>query len=446
MSPRASLFSRVGPGLITVCVVIGPGSILTSSKVGAQFGFELVWVLLVAIVLMLTYMTLGARLGVMADANPGDIIRRRWGGWLTLLLGASVFTIAATFQFGNNLGVMAALESWSSSPESGASSEAANAQATSGVTLGILFLLNGVAAAFLLGSKKFYQPLEKIMTCFVGFMLLAFLINFAFSRPDPLSLAGGLIPRKDQILGQENDWVTIIAWIATTFSVAIAYFQAYLVRQKGWGEKDLKSGMIDVGVSALLLGSITLMITGTAAAALRGNDLTDVTMIATQLEPAFGVWGKRLFCLGLFSAAYSSFLVNSTIGGFMLADGLGLGSTTSDPWPRRFAVIVLTIGLVVAIVMKLMGGSIVPAIVFAQALTVVVAPLLGLILIVLTNSKELMGKHTNGVFLNTLAGLGLVMLFVLSGYVVSQKIVPKIQSWFFPPAATAKIEPDAASR
>ena len=130
----------------------------------------------------------------------------------------------------------------------------------------------------------------------------------------------------------------------------------------------------------------------------------------------------------------------------MLADGLGLGSTTSDPWPRRFAVIVLTIGLVVAIVMKLMGGSIVPAIVFAQALTVVVAPLLGLILIVLTNSKELMGKHTNGVFLNTLAGLGLVMLFVLSGYVVSQKIVPKIQSWFFPPAATAKIEPDATSR
>jgi manganese transport protein len=445
MPSKASLFSRVGPGLITVCVVIGPGSILTSSKVGSQFGFELLWVLLVAIVLMLTYMALGARLGVMADANPGELIRRRWGGWLTFLLGASVFTIAATFQFGNNLGVMAALESWTSSPESAAPGEAA-AQGSGLMTLVALLLLNSVAAVFLLGSKKFYQPLEKIMACFVGFMLLAFLINFAFSRPAPAALAAGLIPRKDQILGQENDWLTIIAWIATTFSVAIAYFQAYLVRQKGWGEKDLQSGMIDVGVSAFLLGIITLMITGTAAAALRGNDLKDVTMIATQLEPAFGVWGKRLFCLGLFSAAYSSFLVNSTIGGFMLADGLGLGSTTSDPWPRRFAVVVLTIGLVVAIVMKLLGGSIVPAIVFAQALTVVVAPLLGLILIVLTNNKELMGKHTNGVALNTLAGLGLVMLFILSGYVVSQKIVPKIQSWIFPPANTASIEPEAARR
>jgi manganese transport protein len=125
MPSKASLFSRVGPGLITVCVVIGPGSILTSSKVGSQFGFELLWVLLVAIVLMLTYMALGARLGVMADANPGELIRRRWGGWLTFLLGASVFTIAATFQFGNNLGVMAALESWTSSPKSAAPGEAA---------------------------------------------------------------------------------------------------------------------------------------------------------------------------------------------------------------------------------------------------------------------------------------------------------------------------------
>ncbi|MEC8510120.1 MAG: divalent metal cation transporter, partial [Planctomycetota bacterium] len=71
MSSKKSLFSRVGPGLITVCVVVGPGSIVTSSNVGAQFGFELLWVLLVAVILMLTFMTLGARLGVMADSNPG---------------------------------------------------------------------------------------------------------------------------------------------------------------------------------------------------------------------------------------------------------------------------------------------------------------------------------------------------------------------------------------
>ena len=36
-------YQRVGPGLITACVVIGPGSILTSSKVGAEHGLLVCW-------------------------------------------------------------------------------------------------------------------------------------------------------------------------------------------------------------------------------------------------------------------------------------------------------------------------------------------------------------------------------------------------------------------
>ena len=42
-SPR-KWYQSIGPGLITACVVIGPGSILTSSKVGARNGFDLTWI------------------------------------------------------------------------------------------------------------------------------------------------------------------------------------------------------------------------------------------------------------------------------------------------------------------------------------------------------------------------------------------------------------------
>ena len=42
----------VGPAIIVACIVLGPGSILTSSKVGCQFGFEMAWVLLAAGILM----------------------------------------------------------------------------------------------------------------------------------------------------------------------------------------------------------------------------------------------------------------------------------------------------------------------------------------------------------------------------------------------------------
>ena len=42
-------YQALGPGLITACVVIGPGSILTSSKVGAANGYALSWVVVASV-------------------------------------------------------------------------------------------------------------------------------------------------------------------------------------------------------------------------------------------------------------------------------------------------------------------------------------------------------------------------------------------------------------
>jgi manganese transport protein len=56
-------YQAIGPGLITACVVIGPGSILTSSKVGATSGYSMLWVVVTACVFMMFYMQMGARLG-----------------------------------------------------------------------------------------------------------------------------------------------------------------------------------------------------------------------------------------------------------------------------------------------------------------------------------------------------------------------------------------------
>ena len=49
-------FQALGPGLITACVVIGPGSIMTSSKVGAGEGYGMAWVVAVAVLFMMVYL------------------------------------------------------------------------------------------------------------------------------------------------------------------------------------------------------------------------------------------------------------------------------------------------------------------------------------------------------------------------------------------------------
>ena len=57
------LLKSIGPAIIVAAVVLGPGSILTSSKVGATFGMMGVPVVLVAAILMIAMVALSARLG-----------------------------------------------------------------------------------------------------------------------------------------------------------------------------------------------------------------------------------------------------------------------------------------------------------------------------------------------------------------------------------------------
>ena len=109
-------YQALGPGLITACVVIGPGSILTSSKVGAANGYALSWVVVASVIFMLAFTTMSARLGVIASESPGDMLAKSVGRWLAILIGVSVFFIASAFQFGNNLGVHTCLLYTSPSP------------------------------------------------------------------------------------------------------------------------------------------------------------------------------------------------------------------------------------------------------------------------------------------------------------------------------------------
>ena len=110
MSPLARLLRSFGPALIVACVVLGPGSILTASQVGCQYGYDLLWTLAAAGTLMAGAVAAAARVGVGLDASPCAELARRVGRPAAFLAGLCVFCIASCFQFSNNLGVLASIE------------------------------------------------------------------------------------------------------------------------------------------------------------------------------------------------------------------------------------------------------------------------------------------------------------------------------------------------
>ncbi|MEZ6077002.1 MAG: Nramp family divalent metal transporter [Pirellulaceae bacterium] len=285
-SPTATRwYHRVGPGLITACVVIGPGSIMTSSTVGANERYAMLWVVAVSVAFMLLFMSLGAKLGAVGDASPGELIRRHAGWPLAWMLGLSVFFISSAYQSGNNIGVAAAFEAFVQSKW---------------LVTGLLLLFNALAIGFLYAFRDLYAMLERVMMVFVGLMLVSFAINLIILKPDVGAMAAGFIPS----LGRSDDMLPLLGLnVGTTLVIAGAFYQAYLVRQKGWKIADLKHGMIDARVGAIIMFLITVMLMSTAAAGLYTGQpvkLADPVEVAESLEVTFGPTSKFIFVSACF--------------------------------------------------------------------------------------------------------------------------------------------------
>lgn len=406
MARLTGLFRRFGPGLITASLVLGPGSIVASSRAGAQSAYRLLWVLVLASVLMAAFTAMGARLGCALQRTPlthlaqwgvdaqGLGRQRRAGRWLAGLAGLSAFVVTAGFQFGNNLGVAFAARGLIGGPA---------------WVWPLLF--TGLALGFLAGARQIYKWLERIMVTLVGVMILAFFANLLWTGFALRGVAAGLVPR----LG-EGDFQVAAAMLATTFSAVAAFYQAYLVQAKGWSRAHLGDAIRDAWAGIFILAGIAAVILVGSAESLYGReqDFADVGQLAAQLKGILGPAANLVFCAGLGAASFSSFIVNALIGGHLLADGLGLEARIDSRSTRFLAAGVMLVGCAVAVGTFRLGWGTTTSLLLAQAFTLVAAPLCAILLVVLTNRASLMGDLRNRLGSNVLGAVGLAVIVALN--------------------------------
>lgn len=380
----------VGPGLVTAAVVLGPGSITVSSKCGALMGYSVLWTVLTAAVMMIVYTVMGARIGMVSSDSLLTTVAARYGRWLAVVLGLSGFLITTGFQTGNNLGVGLAVS------ELAGGSVGVWAITFTAIALGLMWF-----------ARSLYRLLERMMVLLVAVMIIAFVGNLMMIRPDVGGMVRGLVPSKPAVFG------LVVAISATTFSVAAAVFQAYLVRAKGWREDDLRRGTRDSVIGICALAGISTVIMVTAATVLKPAGITvrSAVDMAQQLEPLLGPLAKWLFLIGLWAGAFSSFIINAMIGGTLMADGLGIGDGLESRWAKILGTAVMLLGTVVALAF---GKNPIQLLVMAQGTTIIAVPLIALVMIMLANNRDLMGKHRNRLGLNLVAVLALVWLLFLS--------------------------------
>lgn len=394
--------SSIGPAIIVAAVVLGPGSITTSTKVGAAYGYSTLWILLVLLVLIIGAASLAAWLGSTLERPLCRELSHRLGPWAGWVIGIAFFLIVAGFQSSNNMAVIAGIE-----PLLG---EGATLPAW--LTVTILVGINTVIIAILYSSGNLYQRIERIMKVFVLLMVAAFLVNFFWAKPSLGQAFEGLVPDPGAFRDSEHA-ILLMGLIGTTFSVAGAYYQGYLVREKGWGAEEVKNGLADSIVGMCVLVGVTSVVMMTSAATFFGklspDELTDAGKMSAQLKNTFGALSSYIFCFGFLAGAFSSFLVNAMIGGHVFSDGLGLGSELKSRSALHATTAALLVGMVVGILALTTDFDRTTTIVIAQASTVIGGPAVMAGLLYLGFRERLSGSYPPPTWMLALVSIGMVV-------------------------------------
>lgn len=381
----------IGPGLIIASVVLGPGSITVSSRIGSEQGYAFLWVIILAGISMVIYTSMGMRFGVSNDKSILQTVADTYGRWFSIVIGISAFLAASSFQFGNNLGVGIAMEGITGIDER---------------VWPLIFTPSAIILMF--WAKNLYKVLEKLMMLLVLVMILAFFFNLVLAKPDAGQIITGFVPSGVN-LGQLD---VITALVATTFVLHGAIYQSYLVQDKKWGIANFKKGLQDTYMGTFVLCLISVLIIITSAAALHPNGITvnSAADMAMQLESLFGRYAKVVFSVGLCAAAFSSLMVNAVMGGGLLSDGLGLGRSMNEKMPKVFTTIALLMGMIIAVFFK---GDVIYALILAQASSIFAVPLIALGMFLILNNKKVMGKFKNNLWQNILAVFGFILISLM---------------------------------
>ncbi len=386
------LFS-LGPGIITAALVFGPSKMTITSKMGADYGYSLLWVVAVAIFFMIIFTRMSTRIGSVNKVSLLTLIRQKFGNKVAIAIGIGIFSVTASFQAGNSIGVGIAI---------------AEASDTSPIIWVITFNLLGILLLFF---RSFYKLMEKLMIALVAIMLFAFVSTLFMANPDVTQTVGGFLPSMP-----EGSLGLTIAFTASCFSLVGAFYQSYLVQERKKAravdapEENAESSST---TGIIILGIMSAIVLICAAAVLnpQGIKVNSASEMAKALEPLFGRYATTLFFIGLFGASFSSLVGNATVGGTLLGDALGYGSDLNNKKVKLFIGLVMVVGSIVAIKF---GKLPLELIVLAQSVTIFLVPFIGIALYLIANDKNIMGDKVNKPFTKIFGAIGLLILIGLA--------------------------------
>ncbi|MDI2035688.1 Nramp family divalent metal transporter [Paenarthrobacter nitroguajacolicus] len=380
----------LGPAFVAAIAYVDPGNVAANLTAGANYGYLLVWVLVVANAMAVLVQYQSAKLGLATGMSLPEILGKRLGNKRRRLYWLQAEVVAGATDMAEVIGGAVALN------------------LLFGVPLLAGGVIVGVASMLLLAlqSRRGQRSFEYAILVLLGIIAVGFVSGLFVNPPDAASALGGLVPRFE---GTDTILLAASMLGATVMPHAI-YLHSALARDRhgfspdpGIRTKLIRATRTDVVGALLLAGVVNISMLLLAASSLRGIEGTDTiagahAAVTSALGPAIGV----VFAIGLLASGLASTSVGCYAGATIMG---GLLKVRIPLLTRR--VITLIPALIV------LGAGIEPtlALVLSQVLLSFGIPFALIPLIRLTGKREVMGIHADSLALK-IAGWASATLIV----------------------------------
>ncbi|WP_024770373.1 Nramp family divalent metal transporter [Aquimarina macrocephali] len=368
-------FFNIGPGTWVTAAFIGPGTVTVCTLAGVQFGFSLLWALVLSIVACVILQEMAARLGVVTQKGLSEVLKSQFdnkivrGALITLILSA-IFIGNAAYEAGNISGGVLGLSTILESSIEGSEK--------------YLSIVIGVIAFILLYIGN-YKVLERSLIVLVLLMSVAFIVTAIVTKPDISMIFKGFVPNfsSDNVL-------TIVGLIGTTVVPYNLFLHASIVSEKWKSTEDLPEAKKDT-VVAIVLGGLVSMAIIIAGAAIQEAEVNNAADLAKGLEPVFGSMAKYVLSIGLFAAGITSAITAPLAAAYVVKGCMGWQKGLKSKSFRAVWMFILFLG----VLFSSLGIKSIVIIRFAQIANGLLLPVIAIFLLWVMNQQKILGKYTN---------------------------------------------------
>jgi len=398
----ARMFPFMGPAFIASIAYVDPGNFATNIQGGSQFGYLLIWVIVVSNLMAMLIQTLSAKLGLVTGLNLAEHCREQFPKPVVVSMWVLMEIVAMSTDLAEFLGA------------------ALGFQLMMGVPLLVGGLLTGFATMLILGLERYgFRRFEAVISSMVAMIALCYLAETFIITPDwGLVLHNTFVPR---FAGGESVLLACGILGATVMPHAIflhsALMQGRIVvrdktRLKSLYRFEIGEVVIAMGVASCVNAAMLIM----AAATFYKTGHTSIATIEEAyhtLEPLLGSAAKWIFGLSLLVSGLSSAAVGTGAGQVIMQ---GFLKRHIPVWIRRLVTMAPSM-VVIGIGLDPTRTLVMSQVVLSFGLPFAIIPL-----VMFTCRADIMGEMVNKRITTIAVGLIAAIIVVLNVYLIYKAI------------------------